>query len=60
MVSPFKSNLFVGPESIYNMETCNVLLTLESVEEILWCHHSNQTSLSALSEFIIWRHVMCC
>ena len=24
-----------------------MLLTLESVEEILWCHHSNQTSLSA-------------
>ena len=40
-----------GPESIYNMETCNVLLTLKSVEEILWCHHSNETSLSALFFF---------
>ena len=27
------------------METCNVVLTFESVDEILWCDHSNDTSL---------------
>ena len=30
------------PESI--METCSVVLTFESVDEILWCDHSNETS----------------
>ena len=29
------------PESI--METCSVVLTFESVYEILWCDHSNET-----------------
>ena len=28
------------------METCNVVLTFESVDEILWCDHSNETSLA--------------
>ena len=28
------------------METCNVVLTFESVDEILWCDHSNETSLT--------------
>ena len=32
------------PESI--METCSVVLTFESVNEILWCDHSNETSLA--------------
>ena len=32
----------VTPESI--METCSVVLTFESVDEILWCDHSNETS----------------
>ena len=31
---------FLLPESI--METCSVVLTFESVDEILWCHHSNE------------------
>ena len=28
------------------METCNVVLTFNSVDEILWCDHSNETSLA--------------
>ena len=28
------------------METCSVVLTFESVDEILWCDHSNETSLA--------------
>ena len=27
------------------METCIVVLTFESVDEILWCDHSNEISL---------------
>ena len=30
------------------METLNVFLTFESVDEILWCDHSNQTSSAVL------------
>ena len=30
------------------METCSVVLTFESVDEILWCDHSNQTSLAVV------------
>ena len=30
------------------METCNVVLTFASVDEILWCDHSNETSLAVL------------
>ena len=26
------------------METCDVVVTFESVDEILWCDHSNETS----------------
>ena len=29
-------------------ETCNVVLTVESVDKILWCDHSSGTSLAAL------------
>ena len=28
---------------------CNVVLTFESVDEILWCHLSNEFSLTVLS-----------
>ena len=28
------------------METCSVTLTFESVDEILWCDHSNETFLA--------------
>jgi len=34
------------PESI--METCDVVPTLESVDEILWCDHLNEISLAVL------------
>ena len=33
----------------YLMEVCKVTLTFESVDEILWCDHSNETSLSVLT-----------
>ena len=31
-------------DSIIN--ACNVVLTFESINEILWCDHSNETSLA--------------
>jgi len=31
------------------MATLNVVLTFESVDEILWCEHSNEISLAVLS-----------
>ena len=34
------------PDSI--METCSVVLTFKSVDEILWCDHSNETSTAVL------------
>ena len=30
------------------METCSVVLTFESVDEILWCDYSNETSLKGI------------
>ena len=39
------------PESV--IETCSVVLTFESVDEILWCDHSNETSLAVLLHGII-------
>ena len=30
------------------METCSVVLTFDSVDEILWCNHSNETSSAEL------------
>ena len=30
------------------METCDVFLTFESVDAILWCDHSNETSSAVL------------
>ena len=35
------------------VETCSVVLTFESVNEILWCDHSNETSLAVLLYRII-------
>ena len=40
------------PESI--METCSVVLTFESVDEILWCDHSNETSSAVLLQGTIF------
>ena len=34
------------------METCSVVLTFESVDEILWCDHANETSLANLGLFL--------
>ena len=31
------------------MEFCKVTLTFEAVDEILWCYHSNESSLPVLS-----------
>jgi len=31
------------------METCKVVLTFESMDEILWCDHSSETSSGVLS-----------
>ena len=35
------------------METCSVVLTFESVDEILWCDHANETSSAVLLHGII-------
>ena len=35
------------PESV--MQTIKVVLTFESVEEILWCDHSNEASSAVFS-----------
>ena len=39
------------PESV--TETCSVVLTFESVDEILWCDHSNETSLAVFSSVTV-------
>ena len=39
------------PESI--MEICSIVLTFESVNEILWCNHSNETLLVVLLHGVI-------
>ena len=31
------------------METCKVVLAFKSVDEILWCDHSKETSVAELS-----------
>ena len=36
------------------MEFCKVILTFESADEILWCYHSNETSLAVLSHGAIY------
>ena len=40
-------SVFIPFKSI--IETCSVVLTFESVDKILWCDHSNETSLAVLS-----------
>jgi len=39
------------------METFKVLLTFESVGEILWCDHSNETSSAVLSRGTIYLQI---
>ena len=36
------------------MQKIKVVLTFESVDEILWCDHSNETSLAVLLSNEIW------
>ena len=36
------------------IEFCKVTLTFESVNEILWCDHSNESSLPVLSHDTIY------
>ena len=40
------------PESV--METFEVVLTFESVDEIVWCDHTNETSSAVLSQGVIY------
>ena len=39
------------------METCSVVLTFESVGEILWCDHSNDTSSASLL-FVLFFNIL--
>ena len=41
------------------METCSVVLTVESVDEILWCDHSNETSWTVLLYGAICLSIFC-
>ena len=38
----------------YLMESCKVTLTIESVDEIVWCDHSNESSLPVLAHGAIY------
>ena len=40
------------------METCSVVLTFKSVDEILWCDHSNETSSAVLLHGTIFFNVL--
>ena len=41
------------------MEACSVVLTFESVDEILWCDHLNETSSAVLLHGTICFSVFC-
>ena len=41
------------------METCNAVLTFESVDKILWCDHSNETSSAVLLHGAICFSIFC-
>ena len=43
---PFRPLTISPTESI--METCSVVLTFESMDEILWCDHSKKTSTAVV------------
>ena len=40
------------------MKTCSAARTFESVDEILWCDHSNETSSAVLYK-IIFEFIFC-
>ena len=46
----YKEALIIVPLSLSKsiMETCSVVINFESVDEILWCDHSNETSSAVL------------
>ena len=52
MSFPMKMLTLSLPESV--KETSKVVLTFESVDEILWCDHSNETLPAVLSHGTIW------
>ena len=41
------------------METCNVVLTFESVDKLLWCDHSNETFFAFLLHGTICFSIFC-
>ena len=41
------------------MEFCKVTLTFESADEILWCDHSNESSLPVLTHGAILENEIC-
>ena len=43
-----KQNQIVEPLRV-NDECCKLVLTFESVDEILWCYHSSETFSAVLS-----------
>ena len=49
MVLSFKCNLFSTSVLHTVLLVFYVVLTFESVDEILWCDHSNETSSTVLS-----------
>ena len=49
MVWPFKWNLFSSTSTRYHLLCLYVVLTLEYVDEILWCEHSKEASSAVLS-----------
>ena len=54
MVSSFKCNLFSTSVLHTVLFVFYVVLTFESVDEILWCDHSNETSSAVLSHGTIY------
>ena len=41
------------------MKTCSIVLTFESVDEILWCDYSNEISFAVLLHGIICFSKLC-
>ena len=53
MLEDFSANVLkvfnpVTPRVNYGDSTCSLVLTSESVDKILWCDHSNETSSAVL------------
>ena len=39
---------------LFQADSCKVVLTVESVDEILWYDHLNETSSAVLSRVVLW------